>query len=104
IFAVNSQCWDSMYELFKERALKKTYHALCLGKFNGTERVVSEPIEGKEARSHVQILKQGHDLCLLEVEIETGRTHQIRKHMLSIGHPVLGDKEYVSQRSLQEKY
>ena len=50
--------------------------------------------DGKEAITHFKVLKRYHNYTLLEVKIDTGRTHQIRVHMAEIGHPIVGDMVY----------
>ena len=50
--------------------------------------------DGKEAITHFKVLKRYDDYTLLELKIDTGRTHQIRVHMAEIGHPVVGDYTY----------
>ncbi len=57
-------------------------------------QVIVDPQDGKDAVSHFACSVSGHRFSLADVEIETGRTHQIRVHAASIGHPVLGDERY----------
>ena len=57
-------------------------------------QVIIDPQDGKEAVSHFACSASGHRFSLADVEIETGRTHQIRVHAASIGHPILGDERY----------
>lgn len=104
IFSRSEKAWDALYQIFKGKEITKVYHVLCVGKFVGKERRITAPIDGKDAVSLVKLVKLLGDLSLLEVVIETGRTHQIRKHLLSIGLPVLGDKEYTSKRSEAARY
>lgn len=60
----------------------------------GGERMVEVSEEGKEAVTHFNPLQQYPGLCLVEAELETGRTHQIRVHAAHVGHPVAGDRKY----------
>lgn len=52
---------------------------------------------GKHAVTHYTVLRRFKDYTYIECELETGRTHQIRVHMASIGHPILGDSMYICQ-------
>jgi tRNA pseudouridine32 synthase/23S rRNA pseudouridine746 synthase len=85
-------------EQFKHRRIKKTYHAIVHGHYPAIEQAVTinEPVEGKAAVSHVRTLQQDHEgqRSLLEVEIETGRKHQIRRHLANAGYPIVGDRLY----------
>ena len=88
--------------------MKKTYIALVRGNIQENEPTIQKPIgrstkdrkkmavtkKGKEAITHFKVLKRYGKYTLLEVKIETGRTHQIRVHMAEIGHPVVGDMVY----------
>jgi 23S rRNA pseudouridine1911/1915/1917 synthase len=102
--------------LFSSRTIKKRYLALCLGK--PKEMTINEPIGrhpifrkemavlavgGKHAVTHIQVLQSNGDLSLIEVDLETGRTHQIRIHMKHIGHPLLGDPVY-GREGQNERY
>lgn len=98
---------------FAERKVKKIYFALVYGEIlkdedilefaisRGSEgRMAARPRdeEGKEAKTHIKILERYKNYTFLEVQIFTGRTHQIRAHLLAYGHPVVGDKIYHSRR------
>ena len=94
-------------ELMKRNMLKK-YYALLVGKLDKNvieiETRITKDIKNKkmiidnnlgdDAYTKITLLKQYKSFCLVEVEIETGRTHQIRLHAASIGHPVAGDRKY----------
>lgn len=81
--------------LFEQRRLEKTYTALVRGRLTAA-RTISAPISGKPAISHVSPLgyDADNDRSLLEVRIETGRKHQIRRHLADAGHPIVGDRLY----------
>jgi 23S rRNA pseudouridine1911/1915/1917 synthase len=90
---------------FERKAIRKRYLALCTGKLAG-ERTIDAPIgrsgaitfavkpDGKRAVTHVRPLEATAAGSLLEIDLETGRTHQIRVHLASIGHPLAGDWLY----------
>ena len=59
--------------------------------------------EGQEAITHFKVLERLEDTTLLELELKTGRTHQIRCHLSSINHPVYGDSLYGAKRLLKAK-
>jgi 23S rRNA pseudouridine1911/1915/1917 synthase len=97
-----------LIELFSGRLIKKTYLAICVG--FPKEGLIDAPIkrsctqrkemavhpEGKEAKSLCRILGKSKHLSLVEIELLTGRTHQIRVHMKHLNTPVLGDPVYGS--------
>ena len=109
IVAKNDKAHIKMSEQIKNREVKKIYIALVKGNVNEDEATINMPIgrsqkdrkkmavrkEGKEAITHFKVLKRyGGKYTLLEIKIDTGRTHQIRVHMAEIGHPVVGDMVY----------
>jgi tRNA pseudouridine32 synthase/23S rRNA pseudouridine746 synthase len=81
---------------FQERKTTKIYHAIVHGKLS-EERVINTPVDNKIASSTVKPIGLDADTSLIEVRIETGRKHQIRQHLASIDHPVVGDRQYGSQ-------
>ncbi|MFO1492140.1 MAG: RluA family pseudouridine synthase [Kiritimatiellia bacterium] len=90
---------DKLIKAFEEKTVHKIYEALVLGEI-WRARTIHQPIDGLHAVSHVQPMKKYDGLSRVEVEIETGRTHQIRRHLGGIGHPVLGDKQYCGNRKI----
>lgn len=89
LFARNSAAAAKFSELFAGGAIRKTYLAIVSGTIE-RETTIDTPIDGKHAMTIVRPLRGS----LVEVEIKTGRTHQIRIHLASIGHPVAGDQRY----------
>lgn len=79
--------------LFAEGAIRKVYLAVADGPIE-QEQTIEAPIEGREARTLIRPLRRIAERTLVEAEILTGRTHQIRIHLASIGHPVAGDRRY----------
>lgn len=108
IVAKNDKAHINMSEQIKNREVKKIYIALVRGVVSENEATINMPIgrstkdrkkmavrkDGKEAVTHFKVLKRYNKYTLLEVKIDTGRTHQIRVHMAEIGHPVVGDMVY----------
>lgn len=108
IIAKNDVAHINVSEQIKDHKVKKTYIALVRGRIKENEATINMPIarskndrtkmavdkNGKEAITHFKVLKKYEKYTLLEVNIETGRTHQIRVHMSQIGFPIVGDYVY----------
>jgi tRNA pseudouridine32 synthase / 23S rRNA pseudouridine746 synthase len=88
LFARTKESAARLSELFASRAIRKTYLARIEGTID--EQRIETPIDGKDAITIIRPRADG----LVEAEILTGRTHQIRVHLASIGHAVLGDRRY----------
>lgn len=90
-------------------SIHRVYHAIVIGELKEDEGTIDKPIgrhpterkkmavnelHGKRAVTHYRVLKRFRGYTYIECRLETGRTHQIRVHMASIGHPLLGDEVY----------
>ena len=108
IIAKNDEAHVNMSEQIKSHEVKKTYIALVRGVIKENEATIDMPIgrsqsdrkkmavnkNGKNAVTHIKVLKRYDKYTLLEIHIETGRTHQIRVHLSHIGYPIIGDYTY----------
>lgn len=108
IVAKNDKAHVNMSEQIKNHEVKKTYIALVRGVVKENEATIDMPIgrstsdrkkmavmkTGRNAVTHIKVLKRYNKYTLLQVNIETGRTHQIRVHLSYIGYPIIGDCTY----------
>ncbi|MBR3512210.1 MAG: RluA family pseudouridine synthase [Clostridia bacterium] len=108
IVAKNDKAHINMSNQIKEHKVKKTYLALVRGVIKENFATINMPIarstkdrvkmavdkNGKEAVTHIKVLERFNGYTFIEVNIETGRTHQIRVHMAQIGYPLVGDFVY----------
>lgn len=108
IVAKNDKAHINLSEQIKDHKVKKTYIALVKGIVKENTATINMPIgrsekdrikmavtkKGKEAITHFKVLKRYDKYTLLQVNIETGRTHQIRVHLSQIGYPIVGDEVY----------
>lgn len=117
IAAASERAYTILKRAFKERTVSKTYHALVQGHPDPTVGTIDAPIgrhpsagwrfavrdDGKHAITHYRTLEAHRQASLVEVKLETGRTHQIRVHFSSMHHPLVGDPMYGSDPKLAEK-
>ena len=113
IVAKNDKAHIKLSEQIKNHEVKKTYIALVRGVVKENQATINMPIarstkdrtkmavskKGKEAITHINVLERFDGYTLLEVNIETGRTHQIRVHLSQIGYPIVGDFVYSNGRN-----
>ena len=111
IICKNDIAHNSIAEQLKVHSIKRIYHAIVFGNL-AEDGTVDKPIGrdpkdrlkmavvpgGKEAITHYHIIKQLNGFTYICCQLETGRTHQIRVHMASLGHPILGDEIYAGGR------
>ncbi len=109
--------YSRLKRAFKEREVDKTYHALVQGHPDPLRGTIDAPIgrhprhdykfavvaSGKPSVTHYETLEAHRYASLLEVDLETGRTHQIRVHLSAVKHPCVGDLTYGADPSLAER-
>lgn len=109
--------YEAMKNQFAKHIVKKTYHALVQGDLAQDKATIDAPIgrakvsdfrftitsDGKPAVTHWDVLERFGQATLVSVNLETGRTHQIRVHFSSIGHPLVGDSMYGANPVLAQK-
>ncbi len=113
LVAKNDRSHLFLSEQIKEHTVQRAYLSILIGRLKENEGDVHGPIgrhptdrkkmaivpEGREAHTHYTVLEELKGATLIEARLTTGRTHQIRVHMASLGHPVLGDPVYGPKKS-----
>ncbi|MFV8571152.1 RluA family pseudouridine synthase [Marinobacter sp. SBS5] len=96
LIAHDGKAAGALSQLFSGRTVTKIYRATVAGRLEADELVINAKLEGKESISRVTTLSFDDEANTTEVKvtIETGRKHQIRKHLAGIGHPIVGDRLY----------
>ena len=119
VIAKNNKVFEHLKNQFQQRKVEKKYIALVHGKVKDKKGTITKSIsfskkdhkkrsalldeKSKRAWTEYQVIENFENYTLLEVSIKTGRTHQIRIHLASIGHPVAGDKQYKFKRQINPK-
>ncbi|MFZ9701606.1 MAG: RluA family pseudouridine synthase [Candidatus Nanopelagicales bacterium] len=117
VVAKSDFAYENLKESFRTRKVKKVYHALVQGHPDPSSGTIDAPISrhpqenykyavvqgGRESITHYETLEAFPYASLLKIELETGRTHQIRVHMSAIKHPCVGDPMYGADPKLAEK-
>jgi len=113
IVCKNDKAHMSIAEQLKEHSINRLYRAIVHGVIDEEDGIINKPIgrnekdrkkmavnvpNSKNAVTHYKVLKRFDKYTYIECKLETGRTHQIRVHMASIGHPVLGDDVYSDRK------
>ncbi|OHF36238.1 RluA family pseudouridine synthase [Corynebacterium sp. HMSC074A01] len=117
VVAASMQGYSVLKRAFKERTVDKTYHAVVQGLPDPIVGTIDAPIgrhpsagwkfavtdDGRASVTHYKVLEAFRQASLLEIHLETGRTHQIRVHMAATGHPCVGDPMYGSDPNLAKR-
>lgn len=114
IVCKNDEAHNAVAELLKTHDITRKYRAIVYGNMKDEQGTVDAPIgrhpndrkkmavnekHGKRAVTHYRVLEHFDQYTYIECQLETGRTHQIRVHMASIGYPILGDTVYTSRKA-----
>ena len=108
IVAKSDRAFSELKEAFRDRSVEKIYHALIQGHMDPTTGTIDAPIDrhpkedhrfavvaqGKPSITHYEVIEFYRGVSLVQVELETGRTHQIRVHFSALNHPLVGDMTY----------
>lgn len=117
VLAKSEYAYSVLKQAFRDRAVSKTYHALVqghpdpfvgtieapIGRHPGSEWKMAVVDGGRPSVTHYETIEAHRLATLLEISLETGRTHQIRVHMAAIGHPCCGDPLYGSDPALARR-
>lgn len=114
IITKNNQSFQHFKNLFNNQKVEKRYLVLTVGQFKEKSGTINKPIarskhspekmtispDGRKSLTKYKVIRQFKDYALIEAQPKTGRMHQIRVHLASIGHPVAGDKKYGFKKQL----
>ena len=119
IVAKSDKAFHALKDAFRDRSVDKIYHAIVQGHMDPTTGTIDAPIDrhpkedhrfavmatGKESITHYEVIEFYRGVSMVNIELETGRTHQIRVHFSALHHPLVGDTTYgadpVLAKSLQ---
>lgn len=117
VVAKSERAYSALKRAFKQRSVDKIYHAVVQGHPDPTTGTIDAPIDrhpkhdyrfavvasGKPSITHYEVLEAFRAASLVEIELETGRTHQIRVHFAALRHPCVGDLTYGADPTLAQR-
>lgn len=104
LYAKGKGTQQAMMEEFKQRRVKKSYIAFVHGLLANKSATIDRPIEGKRAVTKYNVTEQRKDFAVVDVELLTGRTNQIRIHFKAIGHPLVGERKFAFAKDFKLKF
>jgi len=118
VAAKNNKAHEILAKQIKDKTLKRKYKAIALGEFEENEGIIDKPLvhylkddvkmevsdKGLEAITKYKVIEQYRGAALVELELKTGRTHQIRVHLSSINHPVFSDSLYGAKSFMRNEF
>ncbi len=104
IFAKSHEVFEKFKEIWQDKKVIKEYLAISLNEAEFQSLTIDNYLDGKRALSHIKLLSKNIECSYFEIKIETGRKHQIRLHLASIRHPILGDKVYGMKSITSERF
>ena len=93
LFTLSRSVNSAIADGFRSHTIQRRYQVVVVGN-PGESGTWEDPLDGKAARTHWARLSSAGGMSILEVHLETGRTHQIRRHAVAAGHPVAGDRRH----------
>ena len=104
IYAKGKSVQQKMMTLFHENHVSKKYFAIASGYIDKKEGTINFRIEGKTAITKYKVIEQNENYTVVEIELLTGRTNQIRIHFKDIGHPLLGETKFAFRKDFKIKF
>ena len=116
VIAKNDAAHNGLSEQFAVHSIKREYHAICHGNIKNDSGTINAPIgrhpinrkqmaitpnNSKNAVTHYEVIKRYSKFTYIKCHLETGRTHQIRVHMSSLGYPIAGDEVYGPKKTIK---
>lgn len=116
--AKNNESHQNLAQQIKEKSAIRKYRALALVDFEEKKGIIDKPLihslkddvkmmvspSGLEAITHYEVIEEFRGVSLIELNLKTGRTHQIRAHLASIGHPIFGDSLYGAKSFMRNEF
>ena len=104
LFAASPLDKERVVKQFRANTIRKVYQAIVLGRIPTPRASVKTPLEEKKTVTRFEVLDANRTASHIRIDLQTGRTHQIRKHVAELDHPVIGDKTYNAGARIARAY